>query len=93
MVAFDTSDLIDCGNPRCLDRQIDRTEEGTMVTPAVDVWTGTRPEGIAHASCDFWTLGNASSGAYGSSGTTTENWTQAGILACQALNHLYCFQD
>lgn len=89
------TDLVD-GSP--LPLPIAVTESGATILAGAcsesdRVWTGTKPDGLAHPqTCMGFTTVNAS-GALGS-GTSFVNWSICNPMAnCAAAARLYCFQQ
>ncbi len=83
LVADDFTDLLDCGNPFCLQASIGRRETGEGI--AIAAWTGTNVAGLFDGqSCGDWT----DTGADGILGSTTESR----IIYCQSRQREDCFQ-
>lgn len=73
-----------------LKHAIDHDEKGAVV-PATQVWTGTGTNGrYLTNDCDKWTDG--SDGRVGASDQVNAAWTTAGVIDCDNLRRLYCFQ-
>ena len=108
-VADDYADLINCGNPRCLQAHINVDEnagQGGIPDLAQLVWTGTDsngqsvpPDFPADTHCNNWT--NAGIGIRApvgviSTGQSLDHvWTNvdSGQAACNGSRHLYCFEQ
>lgn len=94
-VASDFADLITCG-VTCLQHEIDRNQNGTVIADDLAVWTGTGKDGVAQPeTCQGWTSGViADFGLLGDGGKVDALWTDAGTLAsCNTERLLYCFQQ
>jgi len=91
MVAADRDDLLD----GVLDTPIEYDENGVQRT--MSVWTGTEEDGTLLGQsdqCNGWTYGGAGpdNAVAGFSIATDYNWTKDGLVDCQGLRSLYCFE-
>jgi len=72
------------------------SETGGNLEPSSFAWTGTRADGtvLPDATCANWT--DSSEGIPGFRGRfafINPNWTEFEASPCDALAHLYCFQQ
>lgn len=99
VIADSLSDLLDCGNPTCLQNGINRTEFGA-VTNGGDVITSTRPDGTSECRgnsalcCYDWSAWFAGVFGQGAAGLTNEYWTSTGsVRTCDLGRPIYCFEQ
>lgn len=91
-IAASFADLID----GTLLAPITVSETGGDLAPSSFVWTGTHPNGAVQpdATCANWTDGtDGRPGLRGRFAFMNANWTEWESSPCDALAHLYCFQQ
>ena len=74
---------------------LDRDPDGTQITNAAGVWTGTDDIGASYLlQCNDWSTpaGNVNGGA-GSTAGMGGNWTYGVTRTCNFAFHLYCFEQ
>ncbi|MCA9876162.1 MAG: hypothetical protein KC442_00205 [Thermomicrobiales bacterium] len=92
IVAENFNDLLTCGTT-CLNRAINRDENGVAQGGNPGVWTGTRADGTASTdTCGGWTS-TAGFGLIGSGTSDTALWTENVSGVCAGPLLLYCFQQ
>ena len=92
LVADDFTDLLDCGNPECLQAPINNRETGSAITAAAR--TGTNVAGLFDGqSCGDWTDTGAD-GILGHTSFQDGQWTNWMPFRCDTNGaSIYCFQD
>jgi len=96
LVADDFDDIINCGNPNCLQTSIMVTETGNETGSPTATWTGTASDGtkIINENCVDWSsASDGKTGRYGVADSTGPGWTSSQTTLCPFRVRLYCFQD
>jgi hypothetical protein len=76
-----------------LENPIDVDQNGTRLTAAVPVWTGTDPSGVRARDCSNWFPSAEVNGTQGVSNTATKAWTDTSVpVGCRGGARVYCFQ-
>lgn len=98
-IADNLADLLNCGNPTCLQAAIVGDESRNLVDSRDLVWTGTGSDGgeDSGGTCLGWTDGSdfGPGGTLGQIGIGPRDgeWTDDRSRPCSTLAHLYCFED
>lgn len=80
-----------------IESPMDRTADGQVISPAVQIWTGTKPQGgvaggAASYTCSDWSNGSSSNATVGYSGSVDFNWSNTNTtVVCSNSLQIYCF--